>query len=183
MLGKIIGIDPGLTATGIVLARPRNKGIEVVRTGVMGAEGENWYEKCDNLSLRIKNWIIQNTSQLDMIWVMVEEPTNMLQSRAWSAALQNRLLSMMVHNVTLIGMEERTVRVSIIHPMTVKKLFTGKGNADKDDMIDAAKLIYQFKKKWNRKIQEATADAIAIAHCCWLYNRSGDEDMKGIINI
>lgn len=184
MKGKLIGIDPGFTATGLVLAYPKERGIKVIRHSVFGAEGENWYEKCDDIARRIREWILHNTEEYDLIYTMVEEPMNMLQSRAWSAALQNRLLSLIIDRVTGIGGDyNRTIKCSILHPMTMKKLFTGNGRAKKPQIIEVANSIYDLTKIKPVLKKETVADAIGITWCCWLYNRSGDEDMTGVASI
>lgn len=183
MKGKIIGIDPGLTATGIVLAYPKKRRLTIYRHSVIGAEGDNWYEKCDNVVFRMAQWIILNTNHLDPLYVMIEEPINMLQSRAWSAALQNRLLSLIVDKLT--NLDHRTVRISIINPLTMKRIFTGSGKASKDQVMEVASGFYRFRNHHTKRIREAIADAIGIAYCCWIYNRAGEDivETKGITRL
>ena len=183
MKGKIIGIDPGLTATGIVVAYPKKNDLGVYRHSVIGAEGNSWYEKCDNIAHRVQQWIIMNTNHLDVLYVMIEEPINMIQSRAWASAIQNRLLSLLVDRITNIP--DRTIVISIIFPLTMKKKFTGSGKASKEDMIEVASKFYKFRKHHTQRIREAIADAIGVAYCCWVHFRSGEDtiETKGITSI
>ena len=168
---RIIGIDPGLTYCGIVLARARGKisekAPEYYRHATMVAEGETWLQKCDNLVYRIFNWIINNTNEHDELHIIVEEPVNMMMQRAWSAAIQNRLFGLMLPKFTELNQHLRPTTIYSVYPTSVKKLFTGNGRAKKPQIVNKAKKVYTFKKHYSKALTECLADAIAITYCGW----------------
>ena len=175
---RIIGIDPGLTKTGVALGRAKGGKLVILKHLIIGAEGKDWYEKCNDIAVRVTEWITDNTSTYDVLHIMIEEPINMMQQRAWSAAIQNRLFSCLIR--LLKGIDGRTILITTIIPISMKKMFTGYGRAAKDDIVDRASKIYRFKGNYSKANSEALGDAIAICWCSWKYTKSGVLKVKGV---
>lgn len=148
----------------------------------MSAEGENWYQRCDDIACRAFEWINNNTETHAPLYIMIEEPINYHANRAWSAAIQNRLLAKLVGELTKLRFDNKATVIQTIKPTVVKKLFTGKGNAKKPQIIIRAKDFYRFKSHWTKSITETVADTIAIAYSCLLVLR-GRQAYAGVIKL
>lgn len=177
---RIIGIDPGFTRTGVVLGRAKEGKLIVLKHFLIAAEGKTWYEKCDFIAEGVSAWILQNTSTYDILHIMVEEPINMMQARAWSAGIQNRLFGRLISCLKELNAEDRTVLISTIFPKTMKKMYTGYGNASKNDIVDRAAKMYNFRENYSVLNRETLGDAIGICWCSWKFARSGLQSMTGV---
>lgn len=180
---RVIGIDPGLTRTGVAIGKSRKGKLIVLKHLVIGAEGKTWFDRCDNIAERVKNWILVNTNDYDVLHIMVEDVYGQgIRARAWPSAIQNRLLGCIVGKLKSLSNERRVVFVCSIVATTVKKMFTGYGRAEKEDIIDQAKKYYRFKNNYSKANRECLGDAIAITWCGWKFFRAG-VDMKGINSV
>ena len=184
---RLVGIDPGITRTGIALGKLNDeRKLSVIRHSVFGAEGENWLEKCDDIASRTKTWILNNTNKHTYIQVFIEEPIQ-FSGKSWgapTAAIQNRLFHAVIAAISDISMEHRPTHVGTVIPTTMKKLFANNGHADKALIIRKAERFYKFKDHWTKLNKETIADAIGILYCAYLFHKNPDpNDFKGVLSL
>jgi len=156
-----VGIDPGFGLTGLVLVAPDDvvaafatyhspvHADVIGRTAAIG----------NSIVTHILQWVWQfNIRAVD---IGIEMPV--YRNNAGTLMLQMRLVQEIESGLYhLIGPELKSCYVYEVDPTTSKKLATGKGNADKGEMIVACPLLSLWgDKPMSKEIMEAVADAWA----------------------
>jgi Holliday junction resolvasome RuvABC endonuclease subunit len=183
---RLIGIDPGLVRTGIALGKSDHGKLIVLKHSTFGAEGDNWLEKCEDVATRVKNWILNNTSKFTHLQVFIEEPIQ-FYGKTWganTAAVQNRAFHAIISELSDLSSESRPTHIHTIQPMTMKRLFAKNGHAKKDLIVKRAKKLYAFRDNWSKQNTEATADAIGLLYCAYIFNAHYvGTTQKGIVEL
>lgn len=148
---NVIGLDLSLTNTGI--ARITWNGDDVVadihRAQSKGSKTDTWQARSTRI-LNLTNEIQKRI--LPAALVVVEGPS--FSSASVSSHDRSWLWGKVFDRMMLNG-----VPVLVVPPSSAKKWATGKGNADKDDMVLAAARMWPTLDG----IKNDTADALALA--------------------
>lgn len=156
-----VGIDPGFMLTGLVLMAP-DGGVAAfatyhspVHADVIGRTAAIG----NSIVTHILQWIWQ--FNIKVVDIGIEMPV--YRNNAGTLMLQMRLVQEVESGLYhLIGPELKSCYIYEVDPMTSKKLATGKGNADKGEMIVACPLLALWgDKPMAQNVMEAVADAWA----------------------
>jgi len=145
----IIGIDLSLKSTGIAVLR---KGIETFR---VEPEGDTYNERLYDAFLQFSEVF----KEVDADIIVIEEPLITRYTETTKKTIQ-------IHGIlrTIFGKEKVDIPILWVYPTTLKRLVTGTGNAQKEDIKEQVKAIF------NRFFQNDEADAAALAvigHAVW----------------
>jgi len=169
---KILGIDHG-TRTGYALL---NNG-ELTKYGSVNIRGDSLGKKLIDFTNKMK--IIINYSKPDLI--IFEKPNHRRNTKT-------TILLDGYYCVLNILAVEKQINVMSVHPTSMKKVITGTGKANKDDVVqkiiddfnlnlkDILKYEYysvntpKFKKGDVKKIHYDVSDAIGLAYYGYLKN-------------
>lgn len=104
-----------------------------------------------------------------MVDVAIEEPMTPAFQRIGGFGKQCKLFGALVHGFCA---DKQIGSIYSINPRSMKKIFTGNGNAQKDRIITRAKLYYNVDS-WpmSKADKEALADAIGIGYSLWKHQR------------
>lgn len=119
---KILGIDPSLTATGVIVLK--NKKVETARLIKTKPTGDNKIKELKRLVEISSSVISYCDNEVDL--VVMEGIAFMARNTV--ALVQLSALNYMIRN----GIYNKNVKFVIIAPTTLKKFITDKGNAQKD---------------------------------------------------
>jgi crossover junction endodeoxyribonuclease RuvC len=146
---KILGIDPGLSATGYgFLADGRYSRFGVIKT-----------TPDQPLSQRIKSIV----SELDNI-IRREKPQACAVETLFFKVMggaRSVILSAHLRGALFYLLARHSIPIEEITPAKVKLMLTGNGRASKKQMQFMVKLILGIKEK----VPEDAADALAVAYC------------------
>jgi crossover junction endodeoxyribonuclease RuvC len=157
----IIGIDPGLTMTGVAVYDTRTQSfIDVYAVG--GPTGMKVEGKCEYIRGHVLAYVDQYVHK-GAIFAIEENHATHGHSMQ-SAFKQRELIGVMAERALGLGME--VVRVA---PTSAKKALTGSGKADKRDMSMAAMELLDISDL-TKKSREAVADAMGIALAAEVHN-------------
>jgi crossover junction endodeoxyribonuclease RuvC len=147
----IIGVDPGLQKTGWAVIKLANRGFQYLDSGVIKTKTD-----CDMASrlLTIHDGLSAVLASYSPITAGIE---NTYVNTNYGSSLK------LAHAraAIILTLARLAVSVSEYSAKTVKKTFTGTGNADKEQML---KMVSLLMPNANVKSADA-ADALAIALC------------------
>jgi len=112
--------------------------------------------------------LTQTIDEEEILDVAIEEPFS-TPMRAGSVAKQNRLFGALVNGLC----NNRQIGdIYSVHPRSMKKIFTGNGNAEKPRIVKRAILYYDVRL-WpaSKADKEALADAIGIGYSLWKHRK------------
>lgn len=148
----VIGLDLSLQSTGI--ARIAWQGADVVtdidRVQSRGSKTDTWEMRSKRIAMLVKE-IAQKILPADL--VVIEGPS--FASTSTSSHDRSWFWGKVYDCIAA----QRIVGIIVVPPSSVKKWATGKGNADKDDMMLAAARTWPDVEG----IKNDTADALALA--------------------
>ena len=157
---RVLGIDPGIAATG---------------WGVIEAEGSKFkaldygfIKTIPNDSPGKRLMIIYNT-----IRDIIEKYHPEIASVEDIFFAKNKLSAIPVaqaKGVILLAMESKNINTHVFTPLQIKQALTGNGRADKNQVQEMVKLILGLKEKIK---PDHAADALAAAICCYNNSLSG----------
>lgn len=155
----IVGIDPGYTMTGVVVINPERKVESWAAFSLKPAGAE--HARAMRMSSGIALWLFSKLSHLDdEIWFSMEMPvyTHNPQTFIKQVRLVQAIESRLLFTVGLS--ESKFVYLAEVQPSASKRIATGKGNADKADMVLASPFA-NLDPGITWDIREALADAWA----------------------
>lgn len=123
----------------------------------------NWLERTFSIVHSIEKWVRDHSDNRYNMVLAIEEPMIPRFDRVGAASIQNRFLG-----ILLAKMFPFKHHVYLVNPRSVKKVFTGDGNAKKDMLIERALDLYEHSHR-TKPGKECIADSIAIAYTCWKY--------------
>jgi len=146
---KILGIDPGLSATGYgFLSNGRYTRFGVIKTS-----------PTQSLSQRIKNLVAELDQLIDK-----EKPQACAIETLFFKVMggaRSVLLSAHLRGAIFYLLAQHSIPIAEITPAKVKLMLTGNGRASKKQMQFMVKTILGIKEK----LPEDAADALAVAYC------------------
>jgi len=148
---RLLSIDPA-THTGWALYDE-----EIDRT-TWGLEDFSAWEMYGPRALRFSRWFTwMLTKQIKPTLISIEEPhpgrKNRISARHWLGWLYVELQRQAVALA-----EKEPVRMEIIQPADLKTFATGRGNASKDDVLDAIRASMPGRQAiWSKDIADALA--------------------------
>lgn len=163
-MNRIVGIDLSLTSTGVAVVTETDRRIllntEVfksspIRTGPPGKNGKSTETLRDRYT-RIRDHaatIIHNGSTADL--VVIE---GMIPSPGRDRGIQDRPA---LWWIVVGAFMRRDIPVAVASPAAMKRVITGKGNADKVEVALAIQKLWPNATLGNND----TADAAGLAHC------------------
>lgn len=163
-----IGIDPGVTDTGVVLKANNFEANSIpLAYGVFNSKGAKYAKhfnitsRVDCLAREISEWVAAEVGARvpdGVNTLSIESPIYNANARGFQ--IQWRLYQQIVSNLSDMGCADILVE---LNPGTIKKNHTGDGKASKIDMICAG--FFNEGDHGNQEEQEALADAEAICDC------------------
>lgn len=173
---RILAIDPGLRFTGwaILEYNKINNTIKYIDSGVISlndtSKSESRFAKLYNIFSNIKSIIIQFkplNCAIENTYVNINSKTSLMLCEARTSAI--------------IACNEFNILCSEYQSKTVKKIVTGNGNADKESILTAIKMIIGKDINFSTaKMDESDAISIGIAH---IYNVQFKEKYDKIYTI
>lgn len=156
----IISIDPGITRTGIIVAKHIERSIEIISVNIVNRKTD-WYDTSEEV-INVLDSILENDFKEighEGITVCIEEPVFYLRGG-------NRV----IFQSMFVGAIIEHLRISIpdimmISNRTAKLALAGRGNAEKAAMIRAGKEQFSDSLDWDSFTmlnKETIADAIGI---------------------
>ncbi|MBI3397249.1 crossover junction endodeoxyribonuclease RuvC [Candidatus Woesebacteria bacterium] len=165
----ILGIDPGTATTGFGLIDSNGKGVNVVDWGLIETN------KDGVLGARLE---IIHKQILDLL--EKHNPDIMAIERIFFARNAKTAIAVgQAQGVMILAASMYKKEVVEYAPMTIKKVITGSGNADKKSVQKALRSIFGAKIKSKAKKRthfDNAADALAIAFC---HAIKMNENLKG----
>lgn len=159
---RILGIDPSLSNTGFALLRFYNNNLELLEVTHLKALPSSKKVKGEKIIYtiqeRIYNFYIELNKLLDDFlpdYIMIEEPVVFRNSKG--VIYVSYLVGMII---TLSSYFVGSDSVILLNPSTVKKVITGKGNADKELIKKSLEQNYKFDLN---NFDSDEIDAIGIA--------------------
>ena len=154
-MDRVLGIDPGLHVTGFALVDSGRYGPYVVEAGVLRPKGD----AAETLAGRLQ-FLHQGITEL----LEEFEPHSLALEQVHSRVKHPRTSILMAHarGVIILAATQRKVSVVGYAPSRVKKILTGSGKADKEQMQRAIQIelgLDQLPEPHD------VADACAIALC------------------
>lgn len=146
---KILGIDPGLAATGYgFLTNSRHGRFGVIKTS-----------PTQSLALRIKTLV----SELDRLIAKEKPKVCAIETLFFkvTGGARSVILSAHLRGAIFYLLAQHSIPIEEITPAKVKLMLTGNGRASKKQMQFMIKAILGIKEK----IPEDAADALAVAYC------------------
>ena len=149
---QVIGIDPGLINTGWAIIEEEGSKVKYLASGICKTGKER------DMAARL----VSILEQLRAIIKRFEVESGAIEK----AFVKNDPLAALklgqARAAAMIALAESKIKVSEYAPNYVKKIFTGKGHATKEEVERLASL--QFPKVCLSKSDEADALAIAVCH-------------------
>ena len=149
---RILGIDPGLAATGFAVLEVQNRTKKLLITGVIStAKNLNLSERLKEIYEDVQALIKEykpNTCAIEQIFFSKNITTGIQVSHA--------------RGVVLLALEQASVPYQEFSPSAMKRLLTGNGSADKKSIQKM--LCLELNLKTIPKPDDA-ADALSLALC------------------
>lgn len=152
---RILGIDPGLSATGFGLLNEKG---QVLKYGVIATEqAQPVPERLLHLSQEVQKLVKKFRPECCAVETLFFK----------GSGARSVILSAQSRGVILAVLAKNRVKVFELTPATAKLAVTGSGRASK------SQLNYMIRKllKITDGLPEHSADALALAYCLW--NRLG----------
>ena len=162
-----IGIDPGYGMTGIVLVDPTGEVLADFAAAHPPVIGQPEHERAVRFTTQLWAAIDQMLEKIPPDSVLrygIETPV--YTGHPVNFSKQWRLVQEIEARLHANSMLDMPVQLAEIGPTTSKKLLTGKGDADKRDVIMAGP--YRNRPDLRDVTREALADAYAHAHAAKL---------------
>jgi Holliday junction resolvasome RuvABC endonuclease subunit len=160
----VLGIDPGLGETGLVLFECDGEDSEVLEIATYSASKKgDIIERTDNLAGAIENTLCRWCRRHDIGDLLIGIEIPIIRGHAGKSNLdvyrkQVQLLYLL--ETLLLDLPVDNVRIVEVNPTESKKVLTGRGDADKSEMVDASP-FYGVLLTHTRGTAEALADAYA----------------------
>lgn len=155
-----IGLDPGLTETGLVLLNPEGHYVTGVtfRAAKEGADLERIGNLADAIVGAIRTWFFDY--QIHGALVAIETPILRGGGPGYNVVTYRKQVSLL-HEIErqlwAWAMRSERIRIAEINPMASKRAATGSGAATKDDMVAASP--FSGRDDIPRPSREALSDA------------------------
>lgn len=164
----ILAIDPSLSATGLCRATwwPGTLYIDelaCIETGV-----EVLHDRIHSILHEIQMFCPYPD------YIVIEDAVRgaNVKSLVMQSELIGAIIESQIHHKIVLP------EITRVHPMTVKKHFTGNGRAGKEDMVQEAERFLDIKLEDQTKVvAEAMSDALAI--CCYLTTKAKENGRCG----
>lgn len=177
-------MDQGLKQSGVSLINGRADKFEVLRTYLPKSQYKDWVNVSHDIVSSTIRWFVefcQSIKDSDIIDLALEEPMIPVFARSGAFAKQNKLYGALVYGFSRI---RQIGDIYAINPRSMKKVFTGNGNAGKARIVKRARLYYDVNL-WpaSKADKEALADAIGIGYTLWKHRgfaRNGVHLIRGI---
>ena len=166
-----VGVDPGLTETGMVLLDPERKyraGATFTAPRMSGTDLERIVNLGTSVTGMLAAWSVQYGIRRVLIGIeypIVAPSGNVVTYRKQVSLLheiQRSLWQQAQSSAQVYGEDATLVRIAEINPMVSKRLLTGDGKASKGEMI--AKGPFGGREEIPLLTREALADA--YGHAC-----------------
>ncbi|MBN2533288.1 MAG: crossover junction endodeoxyribonuclease RuvC [Spirochaetales bacterium] len=149
---RIIGIDPGLSATGYGIIEIRKNKISHICHGVIRTDPE--YPMQERLV------IINN--ELKQVLVQMKPDEASVELIYFAKNMKTAIPVAQARGVILLSLAQAGIPVNEYTPLEVKQSVAGRGRADKVQIQNMIKIILQLKEIPS---PDHAADALAIAYC------------------
>lgn len=157
---RIIGIDPGTTSIGYGIIEGDRHTPLLLHAGLLPVTSKEQIERLCEISRRLKELITQ--------W----KPTHASVEKLYFAKnIKTAMAVSEARGVILLTAKLAGITVYEYTPLTIKKMVTGDGSADKKQVQKMVHLI--LKETQTLKSQDDMFDAIASALAC-LYQEGGN---------
>ncbi len=168
VIGRVVGIDPGLSVTGYAVVEPSPRGPYVVEAGVIRPRGD-----AASLGRRLR---LIHEGVLEVLDTF--PPSALALEQVHSRVKHPRTAILMAHarGVIVLAAAERGVPVFGYAAARIKKSLTGSGKAPKEQMQHAIKTELGLDRLPE---PHDVADACAVALCHFQIDRN----RRGIIGI
>ena len=123
---NILGIDPSLSGTGLCLLSEENNNIEVLTAQVIKTKKDDFKDDTDRI-IHILCEIEKAVEGLDIDKIVIEDISYGSRGRIAQLAGLNYAIR--------IIFRVRNIPIIVLSPRTIKKQFSGSGNASKTDML------------------------------------------------
>lgn len=150
-MGSVIGIDPGVRATGYGVVEPRGSRLVTITYGVVRSRpGDNLGDRL----VRIFDSLVEVIDSTGPHACAIETVFNAKNPRT-------SLILGHARGVGILAARSRGLRIFEYSPLEVKKAVVGWGRADKHQVQDMVRLILGIAEK----VPQDAADALAVAVC------------------
>lgn len=166
-----VGIDPGLTETGMILLDPSQQyqaGATFTASRISGSDLERIVNLGASVTSMLAAWTVQHGIRrvlIGMEYPFMNSGFNNVQTYRKQISLLHEIESALWRQSRdsrkVYGDDATLVRIAEINPTVSKRLLTGDGKADKSDMIAAGP--FEGRADIPRFTREALADAYAHA--------------------
>lgn len=149
---RVLGIDPGLNRTGWAVLENRDNAYFHIASGVIKTNAN------DNLAIRLKKIYAELGQQISQHMPAESAIENTYVNTNFNSSLQ------LAHAraTCVLACATADLSVSEYQAKSVKKILTGSGNADKEQVLKMLSLM--LPTLFNLKSDEADAIAIALTH-------------------
>jgi crossover junction endodeoxyribonuclease RuvC len=159
---RILGIDPSLTCTGLALLRENNNELKLLNTTSLKTLPKSKKIKGNIIHHPIQERLYDFNIELKKLLydfipnlIVIEEPVVFHNSKG-VINVSYLIGTIIMQSVNTVG----TNNLLMLNPSTVKKVITGKGNADKELIKKCVSETYNFDLSG---LNNDEVDAIAIA--------------------
>ncbi len=153
---KILGIDPGLTATGYGIIE-RREADQDATWGTIWPKKGNSYSKIAEVCASIKQVIVEHKPDLAV-----------LEKVFYQKNIQSLLRSSELRGAIILTLIDSQIKIAEYTPAQIKMVTTGNGRASKDQV---RYFVERLMIRTKQSISNHAIDALAIAYTG--YRRSG----------
>jgi len=143
---KVIGIDPGITATGYGIVEDER----CVCTGTIRSKKNNIHEKFIEICTKIKELIKENKPDFAA-----------LEKVFYHKNIQSLIRSSELRGAIIITLLQEKIKIVEYTPTQIKLTTTGNGRASKAQVRYFVERVFMFEKK---KMSNHATDALSIAY-------------------
>ncbi|MGC9069865.1 MAG: crossover junction endodeoxyribonuclease RuvC [Elusimicrobiales bacterium] len=155
---RFLSVDPGLEDTGWAVIESNGKGIRVKGFGLIKTKNNTLVQSrlskiYDEISKIIENYSITQGA---------------IEGMFFSNKIKAQTLSLYAKGVIMLAFEKHCICCSEYNPVTVKKMITGNGKANKSYVKRVIKAMFSINEKLYHDVSDAIAIGIAAARLHFL---------------
>jgi Holliday junction resolvasome RuvABC endonuclease subunit len=160
---KLLGIDPSLAATGLVIVERNPRSRKLLRSQVLSPARELGFRTRVKIIL---DAIFEMTFREEVGGYGLEIPFLAPGKQKLSTFSEQMGLAQIIR-YTLLGHGADEDSLILVSPSQAKKAISGRGNATKEEVIEAVE-AHWGSVEGTKKHREALCDAIAIAEAAYI---------------